>query len=439
MEQDQISYKSILEKQCSGLFITLLLYLLLFSYFYNLPVVSYSIKGDNELRLYDLIGPFLFLKFFLNFNLIQQQIRTVIFIRRFYYFMLYCSFAIILTFYFALARDRILVFVQAFLYLYHMWVFFLGSFFLFYNLSTKKKYDRFLKFVIICIVLEMLLVILQNIGIVPFLWNQEYYNAYDGFLSGSLGPNKIVLGMTTFISMAFLIAMQYYKIKGISKLWVYGALLLVLIAMLLSGSRTTYVGAIVFMAYFLFKNTERFIKFGVIAVAFLVIVLVLSPNILEKISFVLSSRVTYVIDGPEDVRDYEDFSGVYSELSTGRDRLHIKYVNFLFRNPGVIPFGKGFVNRMSVGNSAHNIYLSLINEVGIVGLVLFLRWLFSYLMIVKRRLPSFQLALNGLVLGMIVTLYFGEHLYIYRPLFAILGFFLMVCVLLLVPYKYAND
>ena len=91
---------------------------------------------------------------------------------------------------------------------------------------------------------------------------------------------------------------------------------------------------------------------------------------------------------------------------------------------------------MGVGNSAHNIYLSLTNELGLLGVFLFLRWLTSYLFLSKRKIPSIKLALNGLVLAMIVTLYFGEHLYIYRPLFAILGYFLMITVLMLIPFKY---
>jgi len=34
-----------------------------------------------------------------------------------------------------------------------------------------------------------------------------------------------------------------------------------------------------------------------------------------------------------------------------------------------------------------------------------------------------------LVWAMLVTLFFGEHLYIYRPLFGLLGLFLMVTVI----------
>ncbi|EDM42955.1 hypothetical protein SCB49_01587 [unidentified eubacterium SCB49] len=410
MSDVKMTYRSFLEKKCSGTFFTVLLYLLLFSYFYNLPVVSYSVKGTNELRLYDLLGILLFIKFFANFGLVIQQIKTIVFYKRFYEFMLYCTISILLTLFFAIINNRILVFAQAILYLYHMWVFFLGSFFLFYNLNTRKKYVRFVKFLILCIAIEMVLIILQNLGVVPFLWGQEYYLSYDGFMSGTLGPNKIVLGMFALISLGLIIAFLFYKEKLVPKLWVYSALGVIGIALLLSGSRTTYVGVLVFMGYFLFKSTARFFRFAILGGVFFAVIVVSSPQIVEKIGDVLEERVTYVIDGPEDVKDYEDFSGVYSELSTGRDKLHLMYVFHLIDNPGVIPLGQGFVNRMGVGASAHNIYLSLINEVGIVGLFLYLRWLFSYLIIKKRRIPSFQLALNGLVLGMLVTL-FLENIY----------------------------
>lgn len=37
---------------------------------------------------------------------------------------------------------------------------------------------------------------------------------------------------------------------------------------------------------------------------------------------------------------------------------------------------------------------------------------------------------------MMVTLFFGEHLYIYRSLFTILGYFLLIVVMLIAPRYY---
>jgi O-antigen ligase len=86
----------------------------------------------------------------------------------------------------------------------------------------------------------------------------------------------------------------------------------------------------------------------------------------------------------------------------------------------------GFNNRITKGFSAHNMYLNVIKELGLVGFVLYFGWLLKYLQISFKNYSGYALALKGLILSMLVALFFGEHLYIYRPLFAILGLFLIV-------------
>ncbi len=412
-----------------------MLILLLVSYFYNLPVIKYSIKGSNELRLYDVLGPFLFFFYFKYLNIFNREVKQIVFLKRFYQFVIYCSISIILTLIFSVLKGRILYFVQSFLYLYHMWVFFLGAVFLFFALDSKKKYKRFVLIVALLIMAQGVLVILQHFGIVPFLWNEIYYRSYGGFKSGTLGPNKIVLGIFMLISFALAIGLYFLKTVKLPKYFFIVLFGIIGVTILLSGSRTTYVGVIVFLVYFMFNNTQKFLIFGIIAATLSILVAFAFPSLVGSIDDVLQNRVTYVIDEPEDLQRDQNYSEIYSELSTGRDRLHVKYVNYLLSNPQVLPVGKGFNNRMGVGNSAHNIYLTFLNELGIVGLIFYLRWLFSYLLISKKRIPGMQLALNGLVIAMLVTLYFGEHLYVYRPLFAILGYFLVATVFLLVPFK----
>ncbi len=397
--------------------------------------MSYSLKGDNELRLYDFLGVFLFFQYFYNYKIVSVAISKVIFFRRFQYFLLYCSFSIILTLLFSIVYDRIIWFVQSFLYLYHMWVFFLGAVFFYYYLNTRKRYNNILKIIVILVLLEGVLIVLQNLGIIPFLWSDVYWKSYHGFLSGTFGPNKIVLGMTMLITFIFLIGVNSEKNLNKNRLLLYSTIVLTALCVLLSGSRTTYVGALFFLLYFFLTKTGHFIIFAVIGSLFFSIIIVSNPSLTDRITATLENRVTYAIDGPDDIKSLKDFTGVYDELGAGRNQLHLKYVNYLIREPWVIPFGRGFNNRLGVGPSAHNMYLSLISEVGIVGLILFLRWIFSFLVLVKRRMPGLQLALNGLIISMLVTLYFGEHLYVYRPLFGILGFFMMICVMLTVPLR----
>ena len=406
------------------------------SYFYNLPVIKYSIKGDNELRLYDILGLVFIYYFIKHFKLINFEINRILFFRKFYYFIIYCSISIVFTLLFAIFyKNRIIVFVQSVLYLYHMWFFYLSSIFLYFYVSTYNSYKKITRLIVILIIIESLIVILQNMGIIPFLFNNEYFISYRGFLSGTLGPNKIVIGMTMLISFIFVIGLLFEKRIINSKILLFVALFGSVISILLSGSRTTYVGLIVFLLYFFIKKTGKFISLGIIGGFMFVFLLSVNPQIFDRINDTINDRIVNKINGPEDINSAEDVIGVYDDLGAGRSNLQLRYIKFLLEKPFVIPFGVGFNNRLMIGNSAHNIYLSLINEVGLIGLFLFINWLFSYLIIGKNKYTFLKLALNGLVLSMGVTLLFGEHLYIYRPLFGIMGYFMIICVLLLVPQR----
>lgn len=397
--------------------------------------MTYSAIGENELRLYDFLGIFILFQYVINYGIVSAEISKVIFLRRFQQFLWYCSVSIVVTLVFSILNGRIMYFVQSVLYLYHMWLFFMGSVFLYFYLVTEKRYQKFTTYFIVLVILGGLVIILQNVGLVPFLWNEVYRLGYQGFLSGTFGPNKIVMGMSMLIALIFLIGLNSEKNIKTNDVLIFTAIGIAAICILLSGSRTTYVGGLVFLLYFFLTKTGRFFAFGIFGGILFGIMIIFTPTISERVSDTWYNRVAYAVEGPEDIKNIQDAQVVYEELSEGRVQLHLKYLEYLFDNPLVIPFGRGFNNRMGVGNSAHNQYLSLISEVGIVGLIFFVRWLLSYMVIVKRRMPGLQLALNGLVLSMMVTLYFGEHLYIYRPLFGLLGFFMLVCVLLIVPLR----
>jgi hypothetical protein len=83
-------------------------------------------------------------------------------------------------------------------------------------------------------------------------------------------------------------------------------------------------------------------------------------------------------------------------------------------------------------------YLTVIKELGLVGFVLYFGWLIQYIFIPFKKYGGNELALKGLALSMLVTLFFGEHLYIYRPIFAVLGMFLIVMTALL-SYLHENE
>lgn len=417
------------------------IFLLIFSYFYNLPVISYSIKGNNEFRLYDVIGLVFLFFYFYNFYLVNNGISRVVYLRSFYKFLLYCTFMLIITLAIYIYKDRLIRFLQVVLYLYHMWVFFLGAVFTHYYLSNAKVFRKLVLVFLLLITLSSLIVILQNLQIIPYLWSETYFIDYEGFISGTFGPNKIVLGMSMVISCCFIVGLLYMKSNKIPVVFLYVPLCLALIALILSGSRTSYVGFAVFLLYFLFTYTSRFIFFSIIGFIFGGFVIYTSPQIIEKIQYIIDTRITNKLSNPDELNSLTDANQLYEDLGSGRDKLHSSYIRFILNRPQVIPFGQGFINRSGIGFSAHNMYLTLIVELGVVGLFFYFNWLLSYINISKKKQPGIQLAVNGLVLAMLVTLYFGEHLYVYRPLFGLLGLFMITFVVLLYPLrknKYAS-
>lgn len=405
---------------------------MLLSYFYNISVMSYSAVGNNELRLYDFAGLILLLNYIYNFKFTYYFIRTQPFLHSLHVFLIYCTFTLIFTLFYSILNQKYLYFVSALLYLYHFFIFFLTAVYLSILMRNPKHLKSFVVVSLVASSLAFFVVVLQNLGIVPFLWSDSYRKMYHGFLSGTFGPNKIVLGMSAVMMSALSIALINTKAVTINKFLIYVSLCLALVAVAISGSRTAYVGLAVFVAYFAFKQPISIIYSSVGLAVFVIVAAFAKPELLDTTMAVFENRVQKNITNEEDLKN-ANMSQLYVDLGAGRDRLLVKYIDLLAEEYYFIPFGKGFNNRIATASSAHNMYLSLIYEVGLVGMILYFRWLVLYLFVKMRRLKVMESALHALVISMIVTLFFGEHLYIYRALFGLLGLFLFVVTVLTAP------
>ena len=160
----------------------------------------------------------------------------------------------LVSLFFYILNDSLTSFLQVILYMYHLWIFYIAAVF-FYLFSTDKEILKIgVYLVLIFSTASCIIVVLQNLGIVDFLWNEVYRKAYEGFLSGTLGPNKIVLGMTCLISFALCLGVLLEKFMKINKIALYSCLVLNLYIIIVSGSRTTYVGLAVLLLYFAVKR-----------------------------------------------------------------------------------------------------------------------------------------------------------------------------------------
>jgi hypothetical protein len=403
---------------------------MIISFFYNLPVIKYSITGDNEFRLYDVLGIFIFYYYFKFYKTISILIKGLNFLKLLHGFIIWAGFGILLTLLFSIINDKIVFFFQVLLYLYHFWVFYLSSIFIYVFCLNPMNRKRFIYIIIVASMIVGAIVILQNFKIVPFLWNDVYLESYGGFNSGTLGPNKIVLGMTSFIVFVLSIGVYLEKSIYINKIVIMVSIALNLYIVMLSGSRTTYLALLIFLVCFAISRTLKFSYVVILVLGLFFLIININRGLYEKVDEVISHRVTNKIKNKTDVKEGKVVE-LYTDLGSGRSELSTGNFNYLLENPQIIPFGMGFVNRFSSapGLSAHNMYIQVVKELGLVGFVLYFGWLLSYLFINFREFKGFSLALKGLIFSMLVTLFFGEHLYIYRPLFGFLGLFLVITII----------
>lgn len=417
-------------------FVIICLYLMLFSYFYNLPVLKYSLTGDNEFRLFDVVGFFLVYVVYANKTMLLEVINYFVFFKRLFYFLVWATFTVFFTFVYSLAVGNLIWGIQSVLYLFHFWSFFITAVFIFIFIQDLKFLKKIVNFTLIISCITFFIVILQNFSLIPFLWSDVYKIGYHNFLSGTLGPNKIVLGMTCLLVLIFSIGLLNEKRVKLNSILLTITISLSIIALIFSGSRTTYVGLIVFAVFYFFKDFYKFIISVFLVFLVFTAISLINQEIYNKMVDVYEYRVENKVKDKNALKQVK-IDELYEDLGSGRKELSIMYFESLLDNAFVIPFGAGFNNRLiNAESSAHNIYLSLISETGLVGLYFYLAWLIGFLKIKLHGFKQLQVALQGLVFSMLITLLFGEHIYVYRTSFGLTGLFLFITVIFLSPLHF---
>jgi len=411
----------------------------IFGYWCNLPIIKTGIFGGyNEFRIYDVTFALLIIHL-----LSYEGKRTTVFrclredfvLKHLYKFALWASFMTIPTLAMAFFWDELVFIGMTIMYLYHLWGFLLFAAYVSACFLSKGP-PKLLSWFLLLSTAHLFIYYGQVSGAIGYLWPDVYRASYGpDALSGTLGPNRVTPGMMTFLGMVTSMFVLLKRVRGrFMQPLAWTNVLMALPAIIMIGSRTTFVALIVFItAYVLLSGTKY-------AAAFIAMIPVLGFAYAHFLGDVYSERIKRNVEknyGKLTRGEELDEIGIVEgyEHLTSRPRILVRYVHFLTAHPYVIPFGAGFNNRLirreARASSAHNIYLSLICEVGVIGLWLYMAWLLAYLRFAwrNRRIRAAKPAIaimSSCVVSMIVTLFAGEHIYPYTPCFCIMGTFLLV-------------
>ncbi len=418
----------------------LIAYGTILGYWCNLPIIKTGIFGGyNEFRIYDVTFSLLIFNLLVNENewrKMAQCLKSDSVLKPLFRFSLWASLMTVPTIITTVILSKLTFIGMTIIFLYHLWGFLLfGGFISVY--FRGRGYQKLLRWFLILSTSHLCIYYGQVSGVIGNLWPEVYQAAYgEDSMSGTVGPNRITPGMMTLLGLVASVFVLLKPIQGRLVRSLAGMnVLLAFPAIIMIGSRTTFAALLIFIITFVFFHNIKLVPLLLVLVPFLGFGYrhLLGDDYKQRMERNIEYNNAKLSRGG-DISDLGVVDG-FENLGNGRAGILKNYVPYLASHPYIIPFGSGFNNRLfaskSGAASAHNIYLSLINEVGVVGLFLYFQWLVSYLKI-GRRFKRVKAARSTVpimvscVVAMLFSMFAGEHIYVYRPLFAIMGTFILV-------------
>lgn len=211
-------------------------------------------------------------------------------------------------------------------------------------------------------------------------------NAGSGMFSEFGGTTYLTIGYTMSALFAFNIIKLFNEKKRIKKVFYVLLSIFNILMIILSGSRGPLVCvAIMFLFYFIFIKRNMVLLF--IPLLLIAIVSTISTNPNYNIAFLRMSLI---------------FQEDYGIVSSGRGALYQLAITEFLKHP-LLGNGIGaFTNNFEVYTYPHNIILEIVNDFGIVGLIIFV--------IIMVRLASklMQMAKQGIQSQFVVLLFLNS-------------------------------
>lgn len=432
-----------------------LLLILSMSYLYCLPLLRTGVVlgiTASEIRIYDLV--FLIVLMFIiipNINLIFKQWNDFSKAHRFLlYWVILGIVGLIIT---LINRDSrfIIGIIRYFRFFSFSIIFVLG----FLYIKNRRQLVIIFDAILFGIVLISILGSLQALNLVPNLW-PDYYAIYTEFEGGYLSTATLAPNHTHYsLIMAFGLIMIITRLSISSRPSLLNfiyllSMLPMLYSMIASKGRSGWlvVGIFIVVNLLLGRNLKGLITLVLIVGA---VGIFFNSNIKAGGTTVQDILLYRSINAHEqlgrtafDVIDEEEKNWI-ERVDDNRWYIYQRSIGFMLDNPKYLLLGAGFQNAsQGIGGTAlaaHNAYINVVAEHGLVGLFIylaFLYYLFQLGLTVKRNSNnkvSYSMAVSwiGLFVGILAANFFGEIIYPGRALFTFLGTFFILAVIFLHP------
>ncbi len=421
--------------------LTILLAMLITSYFYCLPLTRYSVLSiKTDFRIYDImillcLTAFVFSKDKLFSRWLMDR-------RRFYYWSVLLLgmvvFSLLFTFLYKSDVPKGAVFIRTYR--------FIGYIFTAIMITSVTKNSNSYKFLLavfyLNIVVQSLLSWGQTFDLIPSLWPDYWLQNYDTWSKavGTLSPHhkhiSVVMLIGIVISLSYLKTLKSYVLRWL----VLISLLLMLAVPFFVGARTGWLGICgIIFGYAVVHRRRGILMFAGVGLALVLVYQVLSSQVTDNLNSVFETRLL----NPLRTHGFNGIAGERTVIWTDM------FAHGVEKAPYILVTGTGFQNiQYFLGASgAHNNFLNVFLEIGLFGLmvyVIFLQRIYAslkYLSSLNIPLSWRLFADDGRValIALLATMMVGETFWAQYSMFTLTGQIMTYFGIIAAPLNWRNS
>lgn len=286
------------------------------------------------------------------------------------------------------------------------------------NTPTRARFIA--RVLLVNIAVQATLALLQTREIIPNLW-PTYWQSYGDYPVGTLSPHHKHIGVVMLLGTGMCLGLLHGSRRFLVVVGLVCVIAMTLVVPVLSGSRTAWLGLGTLFAAHALRQRLGGIHIILVVAGGLVLAYFAGGD--------------WLIEAAEDQFDRRFMTaveeGTPEEIYSNRTQVYFENIpRAIERTPWILVVGTGFQNIGSVASvAAHNNYLQAWMELGLIGLIIYLTFLFRILKTLNfcahhaDTQAERSLAIGGWAtfVGVLATMLVGESLWAQYSMFTLTG------------------